>query len=100
MGAREDRIAENEALLRRVNESIVAAAVEHGRDQGEMPFVCECPALECALILHLTLAQYQAVREHPARFFVAAGHEVEGVEKVVSEHGRYLVVEKLGSPPR
>ena len=95
MGSEENRIAENESLFRRVNEGISEAAVEHGRAEGHLPFVCECPDLQCREILHLTLAEYRGVREHPGRFLVARGHEVEGVEKVVGEQGQYLVVQKI-----
>lgn len=95
MGSREDRIAQNESLFRGVNEGIARAAVAHGRADGELPFVCECPALQCGQVLHLTLAQYAVVREHPAHFLVARGHEVEEVEKVIGEHRNYLVVHKM-----
>ncbi len=91
-----ERIVKNESLLRQINEGIAGAAAEHGRGDSQLPYVCECPVLECGRILHLTLAKYQAVRQHPARFLVANGHEVEGVEEVVERQARYLVVKKIG----
>jgi hypothetical protein len=41
--------------------------------------------------------EYEAIREHPARFPVLPGHELPDVETVVETHERYLVVEKQGT---
>jgi len=45
----------------------------------------------------LTPAEYEAVRAHPARFFVVPGHEdLTAGEAVVEECPRYTLVEKQG----
>jgi hypothetical protein len=36
------------------------------------------------------------VRAHPDRFLVVTGHELPRFERVVEDHGRYVVVEKQG----
>jgi hypothetical protein len=42
----------------------------------------------------MTLAEYEAIRAEPTRFFVVPGHERPEIESVVERHGAYLVVEK------
>jgi hypothetical protein len=59
--------------------------------------VCECADEECFEPIELTMDEYEAIREHPARFPVLPGHELPDVEKVVETHERYLVVEKQGA---
>lgn len=92
MGERGDRIARNEASYRQVNE-----AIETGRTGGDdtpRPYMCECGLLECNDLVELTVAEYEAVRAHPRRFFLVDGHELPDVEHVVERHERYVVVEK------
>ena len=45
----------------------------------------------------LTVAEYEAVRSHPARFFVVPGHEdLTAGEVIVEAFERYSVVAKQG----
>src|SRR4051812_13012665 len=93
---RAERIARNEVAYRQVNEGIQAGR----RDDAEDPpraFVCECGELGCNALVELTLAEYEAVRGHPERFFMVDGHEIPDVEDVVERHDRYIVVEKHDS---
>lgn len=47
--------------------------------------------------ISLTRDEYEAVRSHPARFFVIPGHEdLNGSEVVVETFDRYVLVEKQG----
>lgn len=89
------RLAENEALFRVLNENIVEIASSLG---GDVPyeFVCECSTTTCLERLSLTLGEYEKVRQNGSHFLVAPGHETPQVEKVVSEHDGYFVVEKFG----
>lgn len=97
MGAREDRIARNEALFRSVNERVrelVASA--GGRDRDPVAsFVCECGRANCTATVQLTVAEYEHVRADPTHFVVVRGHEIPKVEEVVESHERYDVVRKL-----
>jgi len=90
---RQDRIARNEATYRDVNE-----AIEHGRAVGAedpaRPYMCECGLLECNVLVELTRAEYEAVRSHPAHFFMRDGHEIPDVEHVVERTDRFIVAEK------
>jgi hypothetical protein len=87
----ERRLGFNEATFRKVNESI-----ERGASAPDAAFVCECARLGCTELMRLALQHYAAVREHPRRFLVVPGHELEAVENVVERHDMYLVVEKHG----
>lgn len=59
-------------------------------------FVCECSRERCAEALEITREEYEAVRRHNGRFLLAAGHQVDKIERVVDERARYVVVEPLG----
>lgn len=88
-----EQIARNEEIFRHVNE-----AIEAGRWPGEggspIAFRCECGELRCSLMIELTSSEYERIRSHPRRFFVAPEHELPEAENVVERHGRYLVVQK------
>ena len=92
-GTDEQRAGANESVLREVNE-----AIERGQWPGDQDrkasFRCECARLGCTRIIELTVEEYEAVRSHPRRFIVAIGHELLEAERIVEEHGGYLVVEK------
>jgi hypothetical protein len=89
------RLGLNEALFRSINERIEAGTWPASRDEVTA-FRCECAALGCNLLLEMTLAEYEAVRRHPRHFLVVPGHELPGVEVVVTRTDNYLVVEKFG----
>ncbi len=86
---REDRIAQNEALFREVNERIRDVAPE-----GGAPFLCECGDDECVETIVLAEDEYEAVRGASEQFVVRRGHVATDVESVVAEHDGYVVVHK------
>jgi hypothetical protein len=91
---RSARLAANETIFRAGNESI--AKVADGKLE-KAPFLCECGESTCFARVVLTPAEYEAVRAHPARFFVVPGHEdLTAGEAVVEECPRYTLVEKQG----
>lgn len=96
---RDEVIALNEAVHRKLNE-----AIERGRWPGEdqqSAFRCECARRGCARMLQLSHEEYERLRAHPRRFALAMGHEDPAVEDVVESHlPRYLVVEKRGQAGR
>jgi hypothetical protein len=94
MDERSARLAENETIFRSGNESIERAT--RGKLE-QVPFLCECGDERCFARVELTPAAYEAVRAHPARFFVVPGHEdLTAGEVVVERHDRYTLVEKQG----
>jgi hypothetical protein len=97
--SRERRLAENEVVFRAANEAVKDVAddfVAHGAG-ATFAFFCECSNANCADQLDLTLAEYEAVRAHAARFVILGGHEELDVERVVEAQPRFTVVEKTGA---
>jgi hypothetical protein len=95
MDDRSARLAANEAVFRAGNERIDAML---GDFDGTTPYMCECGNAECFQRVELTSEEYEAVRSHPARFFVVSGHEdLTAGEIVVAEAPRFSVVEKRGA---
>jgi hypothetical protein len=92
-GDREQLVAANEDLARRVNE-----AIERGQWPGEQDqrtaYRCECARLDCNRLVELTPAEYEQIRAHPRRFLVFPGHERPEVETVIEATPAYLVVAK------
>jgi hypothetical protein len=93
------RLAENEALFREVNERVAELGSIFGSDDGDIAFVCECAMIDCAERLPLTLAEYRRLRERTRCFAVKPGHEVgTEIERVVGEHCEFVVVQKHDDP--
>jgi hypothetical protein len=88
-----ERIARNEAIFREVNEAIEAGRWP-GEENSAIAFRCECGELGCSRLIELTSAEYEQVRSHPRRFFIAPDHEMPEAEDVVERRQHYLVVEK------
>ena len=101
-----ERLAENEAFLREVNERIAektielaGEAAEPGQQEGD--FLCACGRADCAEIVSLTIAAYEDAQEQEDLFVIAPGHETPEIEEVVEQHETYLVVrKKRGYKPR
>jgi hypothetical protein len=82
-----------EALFRDVNERIAESAQRFEADSTQ--FVCECADPNCTDRLEATLAEYEQVRANGATFMLTPGHEHADIERVVSDRGRFNVVEKI-----
>jgi hypothetical protein len=94
MDERSESLAKNEAIFRAGNNSIDHAA---GGRAGNVPYLCECGEKTCLATVELSPAEYEAVRSHPARFFVVPGHEdLTAGEVVIEQHDRFTIVEKQG----
>ncbi len=95
MTSRYERVARNEARFRETNERVAAWSERAGTFPAEtIEFYCECGDSTCFERLSLTRAQYEAVRAGSDRFAVLMGHVVPGAERVVEDHGSYVVVRK------
>jgi hypothetical protein len=88
-----ERRARTEALFRDMNERIAESAERFDADSTE--FVCECSDLSCTNRVSVSLVEYEDVRAEPTTFLVVPGHEQEDIERVVSDRGRYRIVEKV-----
>ena len=94
MDERSAKLAKNETIFRAGNEKIDTAA--DGKLE-KVPYLCECGDERCFEFVPLRSAEYEAVRAHPARFFVLAGHEdLTAGEVVVEQCDGYTLVEKQG----
>lgn len=88
-----ERRATTEALFRDVNERIAESAEQF--DAVSTEFVCECSDPTCTHRVAASLVEYEQVRAEPTTFLVAPGHEQEDIEQVVSDRGRFRIVEKI-----
>jgi len=95
---RRTRLARNEALFRNVNEQIDSLN-DLGAALPRFPIVCECGAESCTESILVEKPVYEAVRTHPERFIVRAGHLAE-VDTAIEDHGEFLVVAKEPGLPR
>jgi hypothetical protein len=111
----EHRLAENEAMFRRINEEVQAGYDETNRlaeedDQPEFKvsvvgsdtpllFYCECADENCAKRVPITMHEYREIHKNRRQFIIVPGHEVMSVEKVIVEKPDYTVVEKNVQPP-
>lgn len=93
---REVRAARNQALFRAVNEKIMELNQALGEMEGIVSIACECSRVDCASLLEIPQDAYWAVRKSPRTFAVLTEHVEEGVERVVSTHDGYAVVEVEG----
>ena len=93
-----ERRATTEALFRDVNERIAESAERF--DATGTEFVCECSDPKCTHRVPASLAEYEEVRAEPTTFLLAPGHEHEDIERVISDRGRFRIVEKVQSVVR
>ena len=93
-----ERKALNEGKFRDANEQIERGAVEIvGVDDGQLiPFLCECPQMECIQIALLTLSEYEQVRSGSRQGLAVLGHEDPTVETVIDRNDRFVKTEKFG----
>ena len=96
MDARARRMALNQAMFRIANERVSAWPERRVTERTvASSFYCECSRTSCRDRLNVRLADYEAVRGNSRRFVIARGHEYTEIERVVEDHGVYVVVEKL-----
>jgi 3,4-dihydroxy-2-butanone 4-phosphate synthase len=62
-------------------------------------YVCECGDATCVERIRLTRLEYEAVRDYSTRFAIAVDHENPEIDQLVTEGGRYSVVQKIAGRP-
>jgi hypothetical protein len=97
---REVRAARNQALFRAVNEKIMELNEALGEIEDTVSVACECSRIDCVDLLQIPPDAYQAVRGSPRTFMVFPDHADPCVERVVSEHDGYAIVEVFGDGAR
>jgi hypothetical protein len=98
MGFREDRIAENEAVVREINE-MIRSAHESAADISFMHIVCECGYETCGSIIAVTKDEYERIRNDPRQFCVLEEHVIQDVEAIVEDNDRFAIVAKRQGTP-
>ena len=96
MDEREQRLAQNEALFREVNERVDAVAHQLGPDVP-YEFLCECANADCTFRLTLPTSIYEAVRADPRQFVLLPLHYTPEIEELVVQEDTYWVVRKTGA---
>ena len=100
MNDREERIARNEVISRRINEGIEDSQ-ERVSTEEYVRMVCECGQADCERVIAVTIREYEDVRSDPRQFAVAKNHVIPDVERVLRETDRFIVVQKReGTPER
>jgi hypothetical protein len=94
-----DQEVRNEARSRDRNEWIEAIRSEMGEQGQTEMYVCECGDPTCVERIRLTRPEYEAVRDYSTRFAIAVDHENPEIDQLVSEGGRYSVVQKIAGRP-
>jgi hypothetical protein len=89
---RDSRLAENELQFRRANEERVRAQTEDSLPEW-LEILCECADRDCRQSLVIATAEYEWLRQNPARFAVLPGHEAPAVEAVVERLPGCAIVE-------
>jgi hypothetical protein len=94
MGAElpDERVARNETVARRVNETIEDGRVNR---EGLVGFICECGQLGCNAVVELSLREYETVRAQPRQFAIVAGHDAD-FDREITRTSRYAIVAKQG----
>lgn len=111
----ERRLAENEAVFRKLNEQVHIGFEETNRlaredNQPEfhvsyqrfnrpLHFYCECSDEKCAKRIRISVGEYQRIHESRDRFIVVPEHDVEHIEKIIDKNDDYWTVEKNFTPP-
>lgn len=98
---RAQRIGENEALFRSVNEQVRGLSDAWAVREDTIRIVCECGTASCVEQIELHHAEYERIRADAALFAIVPGHEAPGVEDVVARNDRYWTLRKHpGLPER
>jgi mannose-1-phosphate guanylyltransferase len=97
MDEREERVAQNEATSREINEKIEQAQTRSPDDYFRI--VCECGRRDCSRVIAISVAEYESVRSDARYFAVVSTHVIADVEEVVRETDRFSVVRKHEGTP-
>jgi hypothetical protein len=97
---RDESLAKNEELFRKVNERIETISQAVADDDELMEYLCECDQPECYGRVRATRTEYESVRAESTHFIVLPGHDDPRVERVTVANERFLIVEKQGVAAR
>lgn len=89
-----ERNARAQVLYREVNDHI-RELDEAFQSHGRVAVLCEC-GRGCAERLQVPVGEYDRARREPTYFLVATPHIAREVDRVIEDHGSWLLVEATG----
>ena len=93
MNERKQRIGENEAIFRSVNEEVSKLNVTFTAATNTMRIVCECGVQSCTV--HIEIARRVPSRARgPDPVRLRPGHDLPEAETVIEKTGGYWLVQK------
>ena len=103
-GFSERRLIENEKVLRANNHSAKEAIKKYFSADKQLAhkqpigFYCECSLDSCDKQIDLSIDEYETAHQRRDRFTIIDGHELSGIEKVVTRKPHYVIVQKFNVP--
>jgi hypothetical protein len=94
MGARHDRLVQNQEEFRHANERLEDVVSEADLDGRLVSFLCECADDNCLGRIDLTLADYDAAHLLSDSYIILAGHPRVEDEEIAEDRGTYEIVQK------
>jgi hypothetical protein len=90
---RPSEVALGQASTRDANEGLASTSLELDPSVSTLRILCECGRSDCETRLDVSQEVYRRVRQRPNRFLVAAGHEVDEVDRVAQRLGNLTITE-------
>ena len=92
----QEKAGKAQTLFREVNERMAEFLAPQTADEM-VTILCECADDACIEPVEIAKADYESVRDRPARFIVRPGHGVPEAERVVARNDGVMIVEKFGA---
>jgi hypothetical protein len=99
-GRRVLREAEQQCLVRDANEVEERRNITLDANGARSELRCECGDPSCQALLSLTHTEYEAVRSYGSRFAIGVNHENPENACVLSENGRFAVIDVVAGEAR
>ena len=100
MGSHALREAEQQCLVRDANEAAELLNVALILETERRELRCECGDGACRARVSMTHAEYEAVRDYGSRFVIGLDHEDPESACVLSENGRFGVIDVVAGDAR
>jgi hypothetical protein len=94
---RDERLAQNEASSREINEQIELA--HELIEARAFRILCECAHDHCDRLIAIDRSEYDRVRSDGRWFALTPGHVVDEIEYVVESNDRFVTVQKREGVP-
>ena len=96
----ERRLKENEVIFQQANEGVAQFVIEESdNDDPIIKFYCECSNIDCRERITLQASDYHKLHKDQRHFIALEGHEMPGIEGIISKHNGFSVVRKKGKIP-